>query len=89
MSDLVKVPYTELLQRATRIRQEADIIRAEIRTLKSTVEGIQWIGKRADRFFSLWNETLPDMEQWVTILDRFAAELEDQARRMQLVDENY
>jgi WXG100 family type VII secretion target len=87
MSDLVKVPYTELFQRAARIRQEADTIRAEIKTLRSTVDSIQWIGKRADRFFTLWNETLPDMEQWVTILDGFANELEDQARRMQIADE--
>ncbi len=89
MSDLIKVPYTELFQRALRIRQEADTIRTEIETLKSTVEGIQWIGKRADRFFVLWNETLPEMEQWVMILEKFAAELEDQARRMQLADEAF
>jgi len=87
MTDLVKVPYTELFQRAARIRQEADTIRAEIKTLRSTVDSIQWIGKRADRFFTLWNETLPDMEQWVSILEGFAAELEDQARRMQIADE--
>lgn len=87
MSDLVKVPYTELFQRAARIRQEADTIRSEIKTLRGTVDSIQWIGKRADRFFTLWNETLPDMEQWVTILDGFANELEDQARRMQIADE--
>jgi len=87
MSDLVKVPYTELFQRAARIRQEADTIRAEIKTLHTTVDGIQWIGKRADRFFSLWNETLPEMEQWVAILEGFANELEDQARRMQIADE--
>lgn len=87
MSDLVKVPYTELFQRAARIRQEADTIRNEIKTLRGTVDSIQWIGKRADRFFTLWNETLPDMEQWVTILDGFANELEDQARRMQAADE--
>jgi WXG100 family type VII secretion target len=87
MSDLVKVPYTELFQRAARIRQEADTIRAEIKTLHSTVDSIQWIGKRADRFFTLWNETLPEMEQWVAILEGFANELEDQARRMQIADE--
>lgn len=87
MSDLVKVPYTELFQRAARIRQEADTIRAEIKTLHSTVDSVQWIGKRADRFFSLWNETLPEMEQWVAILEGFANELEDQARRMQIADE--
>lgn len=89
MSDFVKVPYAELYQRATRIRQEADKIRAEIQTLKSTVETIEWIGKRADRFFTLWSETVPEMEQWVTILERFANELEDQARRMQFADEAF
>jgi WXG100 family type VII secretion target len=89
MTDFVKVPYTELFQRAARIRQEAEKIRTEIQTLKATVESIQWLGKRADRFFTLWNETVPEMEQWVTILERFAAELDDQARRMQLADETF
>lgn len=67
MSDWVRVPYTELVHRAGRIRQEADTIRAEIRTLKSTVESLQWMGRRAERFFTVWNETLPEMEQWVQI----------------------
>ncbi|GIK28283.1 MAG: WXG100 family type VII secretion target [Chloroflexi bacterium] len=89
MSDWVRVPYTELVHRAGRIRQEADTIRAEIRTLKSTVESLQWMGRRAERFFTVWNETLPEMEQWVHILESFAAELEDQARRIQLADESF
>lgn len=89
MSDWVKVPYTELIHRASRIRQEADTIRAEIRSLKGAVESVQWMGKRAERFFSVWHETVPEMEQWVQILENFAAELEDQARRMQLADEAF
>lgn len=89
MSDWVKVPYTELIHRAGRIRQEADTLRAEIRTLKGAVENVQWMGKRAERFFTVWNETVPEMEQWVSILEGFAAELEDQARRMQLADEAF
>lgn len=89
MSDWVRVPYTELVHRAGRIRQEADTIRAEIRTLKSTVESLQWMGRRAERFFTVWNETLPEMEQWVHILESFASELEDQARRIQLADESF
>jgi len=70
MSDLIKVPYSELFQRAARIRQEAETIRAE-------------------RFFSLWNETIPEMERWVATLQGFAGELEEQARRMQLADESF
>lgn len=89
MVDYVKVPYAELLQRAARIRQEADTIRAEMKTLRETIESIEWMGKRADRFFQLWHETLPEMEQWVMILETFAAELEDQARRMQAADEAF
>lgn len=89
MSDYIKVPYTELLQRATRIRQESEIIRGEIRTLRATIESVQWMGRRADRFFVLWNETLPDMEAWVAILERFATELENQARRIQAADEAF
>lgn len=89
MSDFVKVPYAELFQRAIRIRQEADTIRAEIKTLKDTVTSIEWIGRRADKFFSMWQETVPEMENWVTILENFAAELEDQARRMQAADEAF
>lgn len=89
MADYVKVPYAELIQRAARIRQEAETVRIEIKTLRDTIDGIEWIGKRADRFFTLWHETLPEMENWVTILDTFAAELEDQARRMQAADEAF
>lgn len=89
MSDFVKVPYAELLQRAARIRQEADSIRIEIKTLRDTVESIQWMGKRADKFFMLWNESHPEMENWVTMLENFAADLEDQARRMQAADETF
>jgi inorganic triphosphatase YgiF len=52
-----------LFQQAVRIRQEADKIRAEIQTLKaaSKASSGSW---RADRFFTLWNETVPEMEQW-------------------------
>lgn len=89
MPDYVKVPYAELYQRASRIRQEADTIRNEIATLRQSVDGIQWMGKRASRFFTLWNETLPEMETWVTTLENFANELEDQARRMQGADEAF
>jgi WXG100 family type VII secretion target len=89
MTDYVKVPYAELYQRATRIRQEADTIRAEIKTMRESIESVEWIGKRADRFFRLWHETLPEMESWVSILDSFAAELEEQARRIQAVDEAF
>lgn len=89
MSDWVRVPYAELVHRASRIRQEAETIRAEIRTLKAAIETIQWMGRRAERFFTVWNETVPEMEQWVMILESFAGELEDQARRMQLADESF
>ena len=77
MSDFIRVPYAELLQRAARIRQEAETIRGEIRTLKASIESVQWMGRRAERFFTLWNETLPDMEAWAAILERFASELEE------------
>lgn len=89
MADYVKVPYAELLQRAARIRQEAETVRTEIRTLRESIESIEWMGKRADRFFQLWHETLPEMENWVMILETFANELEDQARRMQAADEAF
>ncbi|MBN8618578.1 MAG: WXG100 family type VII secretion target [Anaerolineae bacterium] len=89
MTDLIKVPYTELFQRAARIRQEADVIRTEIETLRQTVESVQWMGKRAERFFTLWNDTIPEMERWVATLQGFADELESQARRMQLADETF
>ncbi|MEO0564798.1 MAG: WXG100 family type VII secretion target [Chloroflexota bacterium] len=89
MPDFVKVPYAELLQRAARIRSEAETVKSEIRVLRESIDSIQWMGKRADRFFTLWNETLPEMEQWVLILETFASELEDQARRMQAADEAF
>lgn len=87
MTDYIRVPYAELLQRAGRIRQEAEVVRSEIATLKQTVDDIQWLGKRATRFFQTWHETVPDMEAWAAILEKFADELEDQARRMQAVDD--
>lgn len=89
MSDLIRVPYTELFQRAARIRQETETIRTEIQRLRATVDSIHWLGRRAERFFSLWSETAGEMEEWVAILEGFAAELEQQARRMQVVDESF
>lgn len=89
MPDYIKVPYAELFQRASRIRQEAETIRAEIKIMRESIENIEWIGKRADRFFALWHETLPEMENWVLTLEHFAAELEDQARRIQAADESF
>lgn len=88
MSDFVKVPYAELLQRASRIRQEADVIRAEIRTLREAVESIQWMGQRAERFFTMWEESVPEMEAWVETLEGFATDLETQAQRMQAADQS-
>ena len=89
MSDLIKVPYTELFQRATRIRQEADAVRTEIQLLTETVDSIQWMGKRADKFFSLWQDAKPEMETWVKTLEAFANSLEQQARSMQAADEGF
>jgi WXG100 family type VII secretion target len=89
MSDYVRIPYAELFQRASRIRQEAETIRLEIKVMRESIESIEWIGKRADRFFALWHETLPEMESWVLTLDQFADELEDQARRIQAADEAF
>ncbi len=89
MSDLIKVPYAELFVRAARIRQEAEAVRAEIQLLTETVESIQWMGKRAEKFFTLWQETKPEMETWATTLENFAASLEAQARSMQAADEGF
>ncbi len=87
MTDLITVPYSELLQRAARIREQADVVRREIQQLAQTVESIEWIGARAGRFFSLWADARPEMERWAAALDGFADELEAQARRMQVADE--
>ncbi|HLU08165.1 MAG TPA: WXG100 family type VII secretion target [Oceanobacillus sp.] len=89
MSDLIQVPYTELFQRATRIRQQADIVSSEIENLAGVVDGIQWIGQRAERFFNMWAEAEPEMRSWVQILRSFADDLENQARRMQAADEAF
>jgi WXG100 family type VII secretion target len=89
MTDLIKVPYTELYQRAARIRQEADAVRGEIQLLTETIESLQWMGKRADKFFAMWQETKPEMETWVQTLDNFANSLEAQARSMQAADEGF
>lgn len=89
MSDFVKVPYVELLHRASRIRQEAERVRAELLNLTRTVESIHWMGKRAERFFAMWEEARPQMENWAKTLESFADELEHQARRIQAADEAY
>jgi WXG100 family type VII secretion target len=89
MSDLIRVPYVELFQRAQRIRQQSDVVRSEIQSLNDTVESIQWMGNRAERFFAMWEEAKPEMENWVLILESFANDLENQARRMQAVDETF
>jgi WXG100 family type VII secretion target len=89
MTDLIKVPYAELFYRASRIRQEAEAVRAEIRLLAETVDSIQWMGKRADKFFALWERTRPEMEQWVLTLEGFATSLETQARQIQAADEGF
>jgi uncharacterized protein YukE len=87
MSDLIRVPYTELFERAFRIRQQAEAVRIELQTLNETVESIGWIGRRADRFFLMWEESKQEMENWVRTLEMFASDLENQARRIQMVDE--
>lgn len=86
MADMIKVPYTELFSRATTIRQQADSVRSEIRTLSETIGSIQWMGNRADKFFRMWDDSKPKMEEWASTLENFAADLEEQARRMQDAD---
>jgi WXG100 family type VII secretion target len=89
MPDIVKVPYSELFQRAASIRQQADAVRREVVSLSETIGSIEWIGSRADRFFRMWEESRPEMDQWVTVLENFANDLESQARRMQSADESF
>jgi hypothetical protein len=61
MADMIKVPYGELFKRAQGIRQQADAVRNEIRTLSDTITSIQWMGKRAERFFQMWDEARPNL----------------------------
>jgi WXG100 family type VII secretion target len=87
MNDVIRVPYTELLQRAGRIREQADAVRREIQQLTQAVESIDWVGSRAGRFFGMWADAKPEMQRWADALDGLAEELEAQARRMQATDE--
>ncbi len=89
MTDLVKVPYSELFQRAAAIRQQAETVRREIVSLSETIGSIDWMGRRAERFFRMWEEARPQMDNWVTILESFATDLENQGRRMQNADEAF
>jgi WXG100 family type VII secretion target len=89
MADLIKVPYSELLLRAQAIRQEAEATRAEIQALRQAIESIQWMGKRADKFFTMWENSRPEMENWALLLDNLALSLEMQAQRMQSADEAF
>ncbi|MFQ3647769.1 MAG: WXG100 family type VII secretion target [Anaerolineae bacterium] len=89
MADLVKVPYTELMARAAAIRQEAEATRAELQALRQAIDSIQWMGKRAERFFTAWEQARPEMENWILLLENLAMSLEVQARRMQAADEGF
>ena len=62
MPDIVKVPYSELFQRAASIRQQADAVRREVVSLSETIGGIEWMGSRAERFFRMWEFYLAGSE---------------------------
>jgi WXG100 family type VII secretion target len=89
MADLIKVPYTELFRRAQIIRDQADIVYAQINTLAKTMESLNWMGQRKDKFTTMWNNDLPAMYEWVSTLKGFADELERQANRMQAADQSF
>jgi WXG100 family type VII secretion target len=78
-----------LFQRAAAIRQQAETVRREIVSLSETIGSIDWMGRRAERFFRMWEEARPQMDNWVTILESFATDLENQGRRMQNADEAF
>ena len=89
MSSMIKVPYTEMQQRASTIRQQASLVRAEVQALETNVDSVQWMGNRASKFFNMWEEARPAMLQWADILDAFADELDAQAKRMEAVDNSF
>jgi WXG100 family type VII secretion target len=89
MSDFIKVPYNELLTRAAAIRMEAEATRSELQSLRQAIDSVQWMGKRAERFFTMWEQSRPEMENWVLLLENLATNLEVQARRMQAADESF
>ncbi len=89
MSSMIKVPYVEMQQRAATIRQQASLVRAEVQALEANVDTVEWMGNRARRFFDMWEEARPQMLQWADILDAFADELDQQAKRMEMVDNNF
>jgi WXG100 family type VII secretion target len=89
MSSMIKVPYQEMQQRAGVIRQQASLVRAEVQALETNVDSVEWMGNRARRFFDMWEEARPMMLQWADILEAFADELEQQARRMEAVDNSF
>jgi WXG100 family type VII secretion target len=85
MSKII-VPYDEMIQRAGTIRQQAELVRAEVQILDANVKNVEWMGNRARRFFDMWEQARPQMLEWARILEAFAAELEDQGRRIRDVD---
>jgi len=86
MSDLIKVPYTELRSRAATMHTQADAVLAEVNALNDVVSSMQWLGNRADRFMAMWNEAVPAMRHWAAILHDFASDLENQADRIERWD---
>jgi len=86
---MIKVPYVEMQQRAATIRQQATLVRAEVEALDNNVKSVNWIGNRASHYFSMWEQARPQMLQWAQILDAFADELDQQAKRMEIVDNSF
>ena len=85
----IKVPYNEMIQRASVIQQQAELVRAEVQNLDGTVHSVEWMGQRAGHFFDMWEEARPQMLEWAAILEAFATELRQQGDRMKRVDESF
>ncbi|MEO8393457.1 MAG: WXG100 family type VII secretion target [Chloroflexota bacterium] len=86
MSDIIKVPYTELFHHAAVIHEQANIVESQVTLLSTTLAEIVWVGERRTRFFGQWENAKPQMNDWVKNLRAFADDLESQARRMQAAD---
>lgn len=75
-----QIPWQEMIQRASAMRDQAQTIQGEINRINGTVESLDWMGNWAQAFFRDWENTArPAMEQMVTTLNQVADDLESHA----------
>lgn len=77
------VPVPELFQRSAALKEQAQLVRTTINNIDTTVKSLEFMGKSATKFFNEWDAAMPQMRNWADIVDAFADDMHDQAKRME------